>query len=196
LAEKVIPRERYKRGDRIFNEGDLGEKAYLIEQGQVAIVKQSPKGPVIVATIGNRAIFGEMALIDGSRRMATVVAAEDTICIVINARQMTQKLASLHSTLRFAFENMIEYVRQTLPYDARKKTGAIAETPQDARMRKIVPTPLALDQVRWDDPIMKALFEMMCDYTRRRLPPSAQPQAPAAAPAETPAKPAPGALEY
>lgn len=194
----MIPRERYKRGERIFNEGDLGDKAYLIESGQVAIVKQSPQGPVIVATIGVRAIFGEMALIDGSRRMATVVAAEDTTCIVINARQMTQKLSAMHQTLRFAFENMVDYVRNTLPFDARKKTGQTTETPQDSRIRKILPTPLVLEKVRWEDPIMKALFEMMCDYTRRRLPPAAPAAAAPAAPAADPPppKPASGGLEY
>lgn len=198
MAEKAIPRERYKRGQKIFNEGDMGDKAYLIESGQVAIVKQSPQGPVIVATVGVRAIFGEMALIDGSRRMATVVAAEDTSLIIINARQMAQKLSGLHQSLRFAFENMVDYVRQTLPFDARKKTGQTAETPQDTRIRKILPPPLILQKVRWEDPIVKALFEMMCDYTRRRLPPAAPAAAaPALPPADPPpSRPALGGLEY
>jgi CRP-like cAMP-binding protein len=196
LAEKVIPRVRFKRGEKIFNEGDLGDKAYLIESGQVAIVKQSPQGPVIVATIGVRAIFGEMALIDGSRRMATVVAAEDTTLIIINAKQMAQKLSGMHQSLRFAFENMVDYVRQTLPFDARKKTGQTAETAQDTRIRKILPPPLVLEKIRWADPILKALFDMMCDYTRRRLPPAAPAAAPAVPAAPPPPRPAPGGLEY
>jgi len=170
---RVVQREMFKRGDRVFKEGDKGEKAYLIEKGKIAIVKQSPQGPIVVASIGDKAIFGEMALIDGSSRMATAVAAEDTICIILNARTLADKLRALPQKLRFAFENMVEYVRKTLPFDSRQKAGATAETAQDARIRLILPTPLDLSTMKWEDPFMKALFEMICEYTRRRLPPNA-----------------------
>jgi len=190
----MIMREHFKRGQRIFNEGDQGDKAYLIEAGKVAIVKTSPQGPVIVATIGIRAIFGEMALVDGSSRMAGALAAEDTICIVITAAQLTQKLAGLHKAMRYASENMVDYVRRTLPYDARAKTGATAETEHDTKIRKRLPSSKALDAVVWEDPIVKALFQMMVEYCRRRLPPQAPaagvPAAAAAAAAAPAAAPA------
>jgi CRP/FNR family cyclic AMP-dependent transcriptional regulator len=172
LAEKSIPRVMFRRGKRIFNEGDVGDRAYLIEQGQVTIVKDGPNGPVLVETIGKRAIFGEMALIDGSPRMATAVTTEDTTCVVIKPEQLTKKLTGLPEYLRVSFEAMIDYVRQTLPFDARQKIGAAAETKRDARMRAILPTPQELAKIQWTDPIMKVVFEMMCDYTRRRMPPT------------------------
>jgi len=168
LAEKFVPRVKFKRGKRIFNQGDVGDRAYLIEQGQVAIIQESSHGPVMVETIGNRTIFGEMALIDGAPRMATAVATDDTICIVIKGEHLTKKLTGLPEHLRFSFEAMMDYVRRTLPFEARKRIGAAAETKQDTRIRKHLPSTAELSKLKWADPTMKVVFEMMCDYTHRR----------------------------
>ena len=172
MTEKSVPRVTFRRGKRIFNQGDLGDRAYLIERGQVAIIMESLRGPVMVETIGNRTIFGEMALIDGSPRMATAVAAEDTICIVIKPAQLTKKLDGLPEQLRFTITAMMEYVRRTLPFDARKQFGPVTETAGDARIRKLLPSTAELSQLRWADPTLKVVFEMIYDYTRRRLPPA------------------------
>jgi CRP/FNR family cyclic AMP-dependent transcriptional regulator len=172
LTEKSIPRVMFRRGKKIFSQGDAGDRAYLIDRGQVAIIMESSHGPVMVETIGSRTIFGEMALIDGTTRMATAVAAEDTTCIVIKPAQLRKKLTGLPEHLHFAFNAMMEYVRRTLPFEARKQFGAAAETKQDARIRKLLPTAEELAKLRWADPVLKVVLEMMCDYTRRRLPPA------------------------
>ncbi len=72
----------FKEGDIIFKEGDAGEAAYIVETGAVGIYKTVNNEDFRLATIGAGELFGEMAIIDGSKRMAHAVALED--CVVVN----------------------------------------------------------------------------------------------------------------
>lgn len=71
-------------GHRIFNEGDPGEEAFIIESGMVQIFKIGPNGEkIVLATIGRGEIFGEMALVDNQPRMAAAEAIENSVLVVI-----------------------------------------------------------------------------------------------------------------
>ena len=62
----------------LFHAGDVGDAMYLIERGKVRICVQAKDGhEVTLATLGRGDFFGEMALLDGERRSADAVVAED-----------------------------------------------------------------------------------------------------------------------
>jgi CRP/FNR family transcriptional regulator, cyclic AMP receptor protein len=62
----------------LFHAGDLGDAMYVIESGKVRICVQARDGhEVTLATLGRGDFFGEMALLDGERRSADAVVAED-----------------------------------------------------------------------------------------------------------------------
>lgn len=62
----------------LFRAGDVGDAMYLIERGKVRICVQAKDGnEVTLATLGRGDFFGEMALLDGERRSADAVVAED-----------------------------------------------------------------------------------------------------------------------
>src|SRR2546427_11920448 len=62
----------------LFHAGDAGDAMYLIESGKVRICVQAKDGhEVTLATLGRGDFFGEMALLDGERRSADAVVAED-----------------------------------------------------------------------------------------------------------------------
>ncbi len=63
----------FKQGDVIFNEGDSGELAYAVKEGEVDIML----GERVIEHVLPGGIFGEMALIDHQTRSATVVAVTD-----------------------------------------------------------------------------------------------------------------------
>lgn len=67
----------------LFREGDRGDSAYLLLKGSVDVIVASPNGPVVVATLNENNIVGEMALLCEMPRTATVVAKEplDTLRI-------------------------------------------------------------------------------------------------------------------
>jgi CRP/FNR family transcriptional regulator, cyclic AMP receptor protein len=62
----------------LFHAGDVGDAMYLIERGKVRICVQAKDGnEVTLAMLGRGDFFGEMALLDGERRSADAVVAED-----------------------------------------------------------------------------------------------------------------------
>lgn len=160
----------FKKGIPIFKEGDKGLEAYLIESGKVLIVKKGAQAPVIVAALPQGTLFGEMAILDGSPRMATAIAGEDTVCVVINSIQLQQKLMSLPTDILRILTGLMDYVRATVPFDQRAKVGP-EPTPRDQQAHLMLPTQQVVAGFGITDPMMKALVRMLCDYTRRRLPP-------------------------
>ena len=67
----------FKKGDVIFNERDEEEEMYLIDSGEIQIVKTIGDVDVNIASLGSGDFFGEMALITGSRRVASAIAYTD-----------------------------------------------------------------------------------------------------------------------
>ena len=62
----------------LFHAGDIGDAMYLIERGKVRICVQAKDGhEVTLAELRRGDFFGEMALLDGERRSADAVVAED-----------------------------------------------------------------------------------------------------------------------
>lgn len=66
--------KRYRKGETVFVEGAPGDSMYLVESGQVAVVMESKNGgpETIIAYHGPGSFFGEMALLLGERRSATI----------------------------------------------------------------------------------------------------------------------------
>ena len=74
----IMQVQRVRDGHAIFREGDPGDAWYVLYQGAADVLKESDFLPSrTIATIGPRACFGEMALLDHSPRSATVVARGD-----------------------------------------------------------------------------------------------------------------------
>ncbi len=67
----------FKKGDVIFNERDEGEEMYFIDSGEIQIVKTIGDVDVNIASLSSGDFFGEMALITGSRRVASAKAFTD-----------------------------------------------------------------------------------------------------------------------
>ncbi len=76
--------EYFKKGEEIIKEGMLSDCAYIIDAGKVEVSIKRPNGEKkIIGVLNEKDIFGEMGLIDGFPRSATVVALKDcTISIM------------------------------------------------------------------------------------------------------------------
>jgi CRP/FNR family cyclic AMP-dependent transcriptional regulator len=61
--------------DVIFEEGSSGRELFVVLDGKVDIVKGNGAGKNVIVTLGKGEFFGEMAVIDGSSRSATAIAA-------------------------------------------------------------------------------------------------------------------------
>src|SRR5204862_5177989 len=74
-----------KAGTALFRAGDQGDAMYLIERGKVRICVRASDGKEVTLTeLGRGDFFGEMALLDGQRRSADAVVAEESRLAVLS----------------------------------------------------------------------------------------------------------------
>ena len=73
---RLLKERRFAKGETVIVEGSGGAAVYLIASGEATVSHQG----VRVATLGPGDHFGEIALIDGGTRSATVTAASDLVC--------------------------------------------------------------------------------------------------------------------
>src|SRR5215831_3880020 len=73
---RLLKVRHFSKGETVIMEGSGGAAFFLIDSGEAAV---SCKG-VHLATLGPGDYFGELALIDGGPRSATVTAATDLVC--------------------------------------------------------------------------------------------------------------------
>lgn len=79
--------EVFGAGEIIVRQGDSGDTCYLIRSGSVEVVlRDDAGGEIFIAALKAGDFFGEMSLLAGEPRTATVVAREDTACLVITSQ--------------------------------------------------------------------------------------------------------------
>jgi CRP/FNR family transcriptional regulator, cyclic AMP receptor protein len=86
-------------GGVVFREGELGTEMFGIIEGQIQLQTTDR----VVAVLGPDDVFGEMALVDSSPRMATAVAVSDSVLAVLDKHRF---LFLVHETPTFALSVM------------------------------------------------------------------------------------------
>jgi putative ABC transport system ATP-binding protein len=71
----------FEENQAVFYQGDTGGHAYVIIEGQVDVVLESPGGESTVATLGANEVFGEIALLSNMPRTTTIRAKTPLILL-------------------------------------------------------------------------------------------------------------------
>jgi CRP-like cAMP-binding protein len=80
-------RKKYKKGSIILLEEETGAALFVIITGKVKIVRMDDDGrEVILSILGESDFFGEMAILDGLTRSASVVATSKSELFMIHRR--------------------------------------------------------------------------------------------------------------
>ena len=126
IAQVAIPRS-FPKGARVFHEGDTSDACYVIRSGEVRVTREHPDGRAIaLATLGPGELVGELAMIDGGVRSASVEALTDVDLLAVSATdmrgllernaQITAKLVvALTKRLRETNERISRQSFQTVP---------------------------------------------------------------------------------
>ena len=92
VAELAVPRT-FVAGEVVFREGDASDTCYVIRAGHARAVIEHPDGrSITLARFGPGEIFGELAMLGGEPRSATVEAIEDSEAIAILGPDMRRLL--------------------------------------------------------------------------------------------------------
>ena len=104
----------FKKGEDVIEEGMLGDCAYIVEQGSVEVSKLTPHGEKqVLGVLGKSEIFGEMGLIDGLPRCATVTALETCVLSVCSKETFNNLADHNPESLLPIFKVLVRRLRST-----------------------------------------------------------------------------------
>jgi|YelNatPaOPRAMG01_1025707.scaffolds.fasta_scaffold223755_2 CRP-like cAMP-binding protein len=83
---KTCKEMEFSQGEVICKQGEKGSALFIIIFGKADVLKEKPDGTSVkIADLKEGDVIGELAVIDGEERSATVVATEKTLCLVITS---------------------------------------------------------------------------------------------------------------
>jgi CRP-like cAMP-binding protein len=83
----------YEGGQTIFRQDDIADNFFVIVDGEVVVSRRDPSGSeAVVARLGPGDYFGEMGLLHGAQRNATVVAAARPVQALVTGRAGFERL--------------------------------------------------------------------------------------------------------
>ncbi len=103
-----------KAGTVLFRVGEAGDVAYFIEKGRVRIYSSDGPDAVVLGEHGRGQLVGEMAIIDGGARSATVVALEDCTLYGVSRDQITKRLETVDPVIRACLETILVRFRAAM----------------------------------------------------------------------------------
>ncbi len=105
LVSASEPR-RYTPGQIVCREGSIGTSCFCIVNGSLEVVKQTPEGEKVVATLGPGAIAGQVALVQRVPRIATLRARVEVTAQEFS-RDTFERLLQANSPLALRFQRQI-----------------------------------------------------------------------------------------
>ncbi len=131
LAREMTPR-RFAVGERIITEGEPGNTFYIVASGRVSIRTGRPEHEL--ASLGHGNYFGEMSLLTGEPRSASVVAAEDVLLYEV-ARPTFARILEAHPGLAQQLAELLGRRRTELRASAQNDiTEVIEHAPETRRI--------------------------------------------------------------
>jgi CRP/FNR family cyclic AMP-dependent transcriptional regulator len=93
-------------GEVLFEQGDPAQHLYLIEDGEITLIRRYEAGEeVVLATIGSYSVIGELSMITGETRTATGIALRNAHLIMLHHDALFEYL---HEFPSVAVELMVE----------------------------------------------------------------------------------------
>ena len=137
-------------GDHLFRQGDPGDALYVVQEGQLEIYVQDEDRDITLAVLEKGAVLGEVALLDGAPRSASVRAQADTELFRLDRGEFD----FLRRNLRPAAYQVIRAISQTLCARIRASDEQLSRVLSGEDEEVTVTKPPATPRNRW----MRRLF--------------------------------------
>ena len=116
--ERITHESEYVRGEVIMREGELGDELFCLVEGEVDVLRGAgTPDEMHLNRLGPGAYFGEMAVLDGSLRSATIVAASPVRVLVLageRLRELVQEMPELAFDLLRVLADRVRSAEQKL----------------------------------------------------------------------------------
>lgn len=112
LAQRMRPR-RFNTDQTIFMQGDEGDCMYLLLEGTIKVVSETPSGREVTLTLLSAgSFFGDMALLDGEPRSASTYAVEPCQALVLHRQDFYRFLDQTPGAARALLGFLSQRLRQ------------------------------------------------------------------------------------
>ncbi|MDP6708292.1 MAG: EAL domain-containing protein [Alphaproteobacteria bacterium] len=157
-------RRSFAAGEQIFDEGDLGDVAYIVESGSIALTRELAGEMVRIATLGTGEIVGEMALIDDAPRSASAVAEVDTQVFVIERDLLRQHIAMTNPMIELLMRVLLDRLRSTHEHLSESEPG-LKSTVENARRNYHDAELRAIDLFKFEHELKRGLGDGQFEVT-------------------------------
>ena len=110
----ALKTENFEKGEAIIKQGDRGDIFYILDEGSAHAEKvfEEGKKPEKVKDYQSGGYFGELALLKGEPRAATIVADTPCKCLSLDRMAFKRLLGPLEKILQRNSENYIKYMKK------------------------------------------------------------------------------------
>ena len=129
----IIEVREFRADEVLFKEGDPGDAWYALYRGKVDVIKDVGAGEKEIYPLNAGACFGEIAILDGQPRSATIKAIEDSIALRIS-REAFEALLDQDHTVAF---KLLRHLAVTLAQRARSTTERLSELVLEAEAGQV-----------------------------------------------------------
>ena len=152
-------KKTFNAGDIIMRQGEHGDCAYIIEEGQVEILIEKSNGLVQrVGTRGPGSVIGEMSIVDDEPRTATVKATHDCKMLEISRNDFNKRLQNSDPVIQMIAQIILTRYRDMLTRAAIFKEPGAFPTPEDLE-REYVEQTNAVETIKIANEFRTALEE-------------------------------------
>jgi len=130
IVKRLRPKT-YVKGDDVVTQGEVGDAFYMIAQGSAEVVENGETA----TRLYEGHTFGQMALMSGAPRLATVRAAEPLICFELKAADF-KELIEVNSEFNQLLRTDVTVIkRRRSKRDARRRVDSIAKNSQNSNCK-------------------------------------------------------------
>ncbi|MGE3976242.1 MAG: FAD-dependent oxidoreductase [Nitrospira sp.] len=140
-----IARAHYRPGDFIFVEGEPAMSFYVIEQGEVEVLRRDPMGQQrLMAVLGPGEFFGEIALLDGNVRIGSA-RARTTVEVLVMGKEVFSQISGALTPFRNLVAQALRWRRPRLNPRLTQAWTLLERRPLSTFMEAVPEHRLALD---------------------------------------------------
>jgi CRP-like cAMP-binding protein len=133
---------RFRQGETVIREGEIGREMYFVESGRVRIERGQGADRVILDELEAGELFGEMSLLSGAPRAATVTAVTD-VNLWLMPQEDFDELVTVYPNLALSLSRLLsERLRSTDERFLRRPAAeAVAAAPVSVPVARPAPRP-------------------------------------------------------
>lgn len=127
--DQTIEVVTFPKGKVLFKQGEKSDAAYIVQSGAVGMYREAQGRKIPLATVRKGELFGEMAAIDASPRLATAFTLDESALMVVPIGIMLDKVRRADPFIRsiiFMLMNNLRGVHESYMPRARSLADAVA----------------------------------------------------------------------